>query len=681
MKQLFLGLMGLGLVACTDTKNFQDKVISGVSIEDMDTTATPQNDFYKYACGGWMSRNPLDAEHSRFGTFDKLHEENRETIKALIDSILKANNKQGSIADKIATFYKVGMDSARLQEQGATPIKPMLEEINKIKTKDEFISTLTKLHKNGISPFFGLFNEADPDNSDMQIAWIWQGALGMGNRDYYLEAKNEELRAKYVEMIEKEVSLAGYDSISGLEKNFIAKEILRIETLLAKAQYSKTDNQDPAKTLHKMTLDNADSLNSAINLKEYFSEMGVKNATLLNIGQPEYLEAMNKLISSENLALLKSYLAWHVITDNAPYMSDDFVNAEFDFYGKAMSGKEKQQARWKRVTEVVNGTLSEGIGQLYVEKYFPPHAKKRMLTIISNLRNALCQRINNATWMQQETKSKALEKLDAINVKVGYPDQWKDYSTLEIKDDSYVANIMRSRAFEVARSIEKMYKPTDKNEWFMSPQTINAYYNPAANEIVFPAGILQPPFFNVNADDASNYGAIGVVIGHEITHGFDNNGRKFDKKGNLTDWWTQADAEKFEQRAQVLVNWFDSIQVLSNPVTFGNGKLTLGENIADNGGLHISYLAMQEAIKKGEVKNEEMDGFSAAQRFFLAYARVWACNITDKEILRRTTIDPHSLAKWRVNGTLPHIQEFISAWNVTSKDSLFLAPEAQAKLW
>lgn len=682
MKKTLITIMGISLFAAACSH--ADKAVeptSGVNLSNLDTTANPQEDFYQYACGGWMKANPLDAEHSRYGSFDKLADNNREQLKSLIDSIAKAKNQKGSIADKIAILYNQGLDSATLQKQGAQPLQPLMKEIAALKTREDMQKEMLRLHSQGIDPFFGLFNEADYTNSKMQMAWVYQSGLGMGDRDYYLKPENKDLRTAYVALMSKEFALSGYDKLCGMPADKMATMVMQLETRLAKAQYDRLVNRDPMKTFHKMSLVDADKLAKSVNFKTYFAGMGLPKLDTLNIAQPEYIKEVAKVLGTENMESIKAYYAWNVINTAAAYLSDDFVNANFEFYGREMSGKERIEPRWKRVTNTLNGAMSEAIGEMYVAKYFPPEAKKRMLTLVGNLQEAFGQRIKSAVWMNQATKDKALEKLSAILVKVGYPDKWRDYSGLEIKTDSYFANVLRSNVFDVKYTISKIDKPTDRTEWGMPPQMVNAYYNPTTNEICFPAAILQPPFFDMKADDAVNYGAIGVVIGHEMTHGFDDQGRLYDKEGNLNDWWTKEDAENFKNNSKVLVDWFNKIKVLDNPETYANGEYTLGENIADNGGLHISYQAMKNAIAKGQIKNEKMDGFTPAQRFFLAYAGVWASNIRDKEITRLTNEDVHSLARLRVNATLPHISEFVEAWGIKEGNAMYLAPEKRVTLW
>ncbi len=676
--------MALSVFAATSCNKAGSELTLGIDLSNLDTTANPTDDFYQYACGGWLKAHPLDAEHSRYGTFDALAETNQEQLRNLIDSVSASKNEAGSVADKIATLYNIGMDSVALQQQGAAPIRPYMEEIAALNGRESLQKEMTRLHNIGIFPFFALFGEADAQDATQCIAWVYQTGIGMGDRDYYLgtDARSTSLRKGYVDLMTKEFAMAGYDQLSGLPADKLAKMVMGLETRLAKAQYDKVTNRDPFKTYNKKTLDEADAVAKAVNFKQYFAEMGLSGLKSFNMCQPEYIQEVAKVLASENESTVKAYYAWNVINSAAGYLSDDFVNANFEFYGRQMSGTEQLRPRWKRVTGAVDGAMGEALGELYVAKYFPPEAKDRMLTLVDNLKEAFGMRIKDATWMDQTTKEKALDKLSSIMVKVGYPDKWRDYSGLKIEKDSYFANIIRSNEFDVDYMISKIDKPVDKTEWGMPPQTVNAYYNPTTNEICFPAAILQKPFFNMEADDAVNYGAIGVVIGHEMTHGFDDQGRQYDKEGNLNDWWTEQDAQNFKSHAQVLVDCFNKVVVATEPDTVhANGELCLGENIADNGGLHISYLAMQNAIKKGQVKDEEMDGFSAAQRFFLAYAGVWASNIRPEAVLQLTQMDVHSLAKNRVNVTLPHVNEFVEAWGVKEGNGMWIAPANRVVLW
>lgn len=681
MKKILVTVMSLTLLASACNKN---ELGSGVNFDNLDTTVNPTEDFYHYACGGWLKNHPLDAEHSRYGAFDVLAETNQEQLRTIIDSLVSNTNEAGSYGDKIATLYKVGMDTVTIEKQGAEPIMPYLNEIAALKTNDDVQNEMRRLHGIGINPFFALFNEADANDAKMCIAWLYQTGIGMGERDYYIknDGREPQLRAAYLKLLETQFANAGYDKLSGKTPAQLAKMVMDLETRLAKAQYDNEENRDPFKTFNKMTLDEAKAKTPGIDYKAYFAQMGLNKLTSFNMAQPEYFEEVAKVLTSnKDIETIKAYFAWNVINTAAGYLSENFVNANFEFYGRTLSGAEQLRPRWKRVTTTVDGAMGEALGQLYVERFFPPEAKHRMVEMVNNLKEAFALRINDASWMSDATKKLAIEKLSTILVKVGYPEKWRDYSGLEIKNDSYFANVIRSNEFDIAYMVSKIDKPVDRDEWGMTPQTVNAYYNPTTNEICFPAGILQKPFFDMNADDAFNYGAIGVVIGHEMTHGFDDQGRHYDKEGNLNDWWNEQDAENFKKNSQVLVDWFNKVKVSDDPLTYANGSLTLGENIADNGGLHISFRALQTALEKKQVNEKEMDGFTPAQRFFLAYAGVWASNIREEAKLMLTAADVHSLAENRVNATLPHITEFIEAFGIQAGSKMYLEPDQRAVIW
>ena len=685
MKKTLLSIATMAVIATGCQHKAQ--LTSGVNPDNFDTTVRLEDDFYQFACGGWMANNPLDAEHSRYGAFDVLAENALKNVNEIIDSVSKNQNEAGSLADKIATMYNIGMDSVKLQADGAAPLMPYLEEINNMKTRDDVWAQLLKMHRRGYGVLFGVMGEADKDDAKQCIAWAWQSGLGLGDRDYYLldEGNNKNIRKGYVELMTKEFAMAGYDKLSGKSADKLAATVMAFETRLAKAMNTKLENRNPQATFNRFTVDSANAVYPNIDWKDYFETMNImEGMKSFNIAQPKYFEEVNKVLADADIETLKAYFAWQQITSAANYLSDDFVNAEFDFFGKLMSGREEIRPRWKRVTSTVEGAMGEALGQLYVERYFPAEAKTRMETLVQNLITALGQRIDMATWMTDQTKANAHKKLSTIYVKIGYPNKWRDYSGLEIKDDSYYANVVRSNEFDVAYMMSKINKPVDKDEWLMTPQTVNAYYNPTTNEICFPAAILQPPFFQFDADDAANYGAIGVVIGHELTHGFDDQGRQYDELGNLNDWWSEEDAKNFDANKQTLIDAFNNCVALDDPELGkmnGNGELTLGENIADNGGLHVSYLAMQNAMAKKQVNKKEMDGFTPEQRFFLAYAAVWASNIRPAAALQLTQMDVHSLGRNRVNVALPQVSEFIEAFGIKEGDGMWLAPEKRVQLW
>ncbi|GHT30340.1 peptidase M13 [Bacteroidia bacterium] len=662
-------------VSCSENKK---ETAKGIDIKNLDTTVVAGNDFYRYADGGWIDSHVLKPEDARFGTFDELDEKSQEQVKNLIIEISQKTNAQGSVAQKIGDLYALAMDNDRLNTEKATPLTPYLEQVNALTNKANLAETLGLLNRNGAMPFFSYYVAADDMNSSLNILHIFQGGFRMGDRDYYLldDEHSQTLRAKYVELIEKLFTLSGY---SPDEAKSASDAVMKIETQLAKVALSRVQLRDPVANYHKIPLSELVQRSPEINWEVFFNTVGIKGLTELDLGQLEPIAEVSKIIKEYPLQDIKYYLSWNVIRSASSFLSDEFSDAGFEFYGKALSGKEQQEERWKRAVNMVNSSLGEAVGQIYVEKYFPPVAKEKMLVLVKNLQTALGERIDNLQWMGSDTKAKAREKLANFHVKIGYPDKWRDYSSLQIdKNESYLANAVRSNNFDYDYMISQFNKPVDKDEWGMNPQTVNAYYNPSTNEICFPAGILQPPFFNVDADDAVNYGAIGVVIGHEMTHGFDDQGRQFDKDGNLTDWWTADDAAKFNERTKVLVDFFDNIIV--KDTIHANGKLTLGENIADQGGLQVSWQAYQNTLK-GKEAPQPIDGFTDAQRFFLGYATVWAANIRDAEILRRTKMDVHSLGKWRVNGALPQIDAWYDAFNVRPENTMYVPKEKRVAIW
>jgi putative endopeptidase len=527
-----------------------------------------------------------------------------------------------------------------------------------------------------IGAYFSIYVDADPANSSQYLLQTYQGGISLGEREYYLD--NDEhsvgIRTKYKEHVAKMFELTGFTPEQA-QKN--TEAVLRIETRLATAAYDNVKLRDPHANYNKMSVEALRKLVPSMNWNSYFTTLGLENVNELNVSQKESLVEVENIIASEPLDAQIAYIQWKVIDSAASYLSDDIYAQNFDFYGKTLSGKETQSPRWKRAVSAVNGMLGEAVGQMYVKQYFPPEAKERMIKLVRNLQAILGQRIEALSWMSDETKVKAKEKLDAFYVKIGYPDKWRDYSALNIEKDSYYENVKRANRFEYAYMLAKAGKPVDKDEWHMTPQTVNAYYNPSTNEICFPAGILQYPFFDRKADDAFNYGAIGVVIGHEMTHGFDDQGRQFDKDGNLKDWWTKEDATRFEERAKVMADFFDAIEV--TPGVHGNGKFTLGENIADHGGLQVAYQAFKTETQNAPLANK--DGFTPEQRFFLAYATVWAGNIRPEEIRALTKSDPHSLGRWRVNGALPHIAAWYEAFDIQAGDPQFVPAEKRVSIW
>jgi len=652
------------------------KLTTGINIKNLNTSVVAGNDFYQYACGGWMKNNPLTGEYSRFGSFDQLHENNLKQVKSLVLELASKPAAQGTIEQKIGDLYNISMDSVKLNKDGYDPIKADLKRIANIKSKAELIALMPDLFLTGIDTYFTIGVSADQMSSNVNLVQTYQSGISLGEREYYLDndAHTKEIRDQYklhVINMFKQVGFTDEQAKANMEA------VLTIETRLATAAYDNVKLRDPNTNYNKMTVDELQQLVPAIQWNTYLNALGLKNTKVVSVSQKESLVEVGKIIDSEPLETQIAYLQWKLIDGSASYLSDAIYSANFDFYGKILSGKKVPRPRWKRSIGIVDGALGEAVGQMYVKKYFPPAAKERMLKLVSNLQISLAERIKALPWMGDSTKAKAKEKLDAFYVKIGYPNKWRDYSALDIKKDSYYANVVRSNRFDHAYNFGKAEKPVDRDEWQMTPQTVNAYYNPTTNEICFPAGILQPPFFDMSADDAFNYGAIGVVIGHEMTHGFDDQGCQFDKEGNLKNWWTASDKKNFDERAKVMANFFDSIVVA--PGTHGNGKFTLGENIADHGGLQVSFNAFKHATKAKPLT--KVNGFNPEQRFFLSYANVWAQNIRPEEILVRTKSDPHSLGEWRVNGALPHIQAWYNAFGVKTTNKLFVPVEKRVSIW
>lgn len=663
------------LTSCAGQK--EAKSTSGIDLANMDTTVSAGTDFFRYACGGWNDAHPLTAEYSRYGTFDELFENSQKQLRELIEGLAaQKNNQAGSAAQKIGDLYNMAMDSVTLNKQGAEPVKAMLDKIAGMKDKSEIVPMMTEMAHIGIGTYFRSYVYADPKNSSLNIFQMGQGGINLGEKEYYLDTDSitQNIREQYKLYIGKLFQLAGFSEADAQQK---VADVMEIETAIAKVSRSATELRDPEANYHKMSFDELKKTISGIDWDAYMKGLGIQVPAELNVEQVEPIQEVARLMNTLPLSKHVSYLEYNLLDAAASCLSDDFVTARFDFYGKVLSGRQVNQPRWKRAVNSVNGMLGELVGEMYVEKYFPAAAKERMVKLVKNLQTALGERIDAQEWMSDSTKIRAHEKLAAFHVKVGYPDKWKDYSKLEIKNDSYWANVCRASEWGFNDMYSRIGKPVDKDEWLMTPQTVNAYYNPSTNEICFPAAILQPPFFNMEADDAANYGAIGVVIGHEMTHGFDDQGRQFDKDGNLTDWWAPGDADRFKERAQVMVDFFNKIEVL--PGLQANGELTLGENLADHGGLNVAYLAFQNATKDAPLG--VVDGFTPEQRFFLAYATLWAGNIRDEQIRVYTKSDPHSLGKWRVNGALPHIQAWYDAFHITPSDPLYVAPENRVNVW
>ena len=670
----FAALAVAALSGCAGQK--EAKVSTGINLANLDTTAVPGNDFFRFACGGFNDSHPLTAEYSRYGAFEMLMEDNQKQLKEMIEGFAAKENPAGSQGQKIGDLYSLAMDSVKLNADGIAPIKSMLDRIAAISDKNQIMQVKAEMFNNGIGTYFSNYVYGDPKNSTLNIFQIAQGGINLGEKEYYLDTDESTtaIREQYKLYITKLFTLAGFSEDEAKQK---MADVMEVETAIAKASYSAVERRNPEANYHKMSYDELKKTFPGIDWDAYLKALGVEGVTELNVEQIEPIKEVEKLINTLPISRHISYLQYNLLDAAASYLSDDFVAARFDFYGKVLSGRQANQPRWKRAVNAVNGMLGEIVGQMYVEKYFPAAAKERMVALVKNLQAALGERIQAQEWMSDSTKVRAMEKLSTFHVKVGYPDKWKDYSDLNIEKDSYWANVCRAAQWGTKDMFSRIGKPVDKDEWLMSPQTVNAYYNPQTNEICFPAAILQYPFFDMNADDAFNYGAIGVVIGHEMTHGFDDQGRQYDKDGNLKDWWAEGDGDRFNERTKVMVDFFNNIEVL--PGLKANGQLTLGENIADHGGLNVSYLAYKNATKNNPLPDE--DGFTADQRFFIAYATLWAGNIREEEIRSRTKSDPHSLGEWRVNGALPHVDAWYEAFGITENDSMYIAPENRCRVW
>ena len=652
----------------------------GINTAYMNTSVKPGNDFYEYAIGGWRKAHPLDAEHARNGSFIDLEELNQKRILGLIEEYSSKQQPKGSLGQKIGTLYNLAMDSVRLNREGAAPLQPMLKTINAIADRREYQLVTAQLDARGISCImFGVGVGADMKDADNNLVGLGQGGLGLGERDYYLsdDAQVKAVRDAYAKYLKQILVLAGNDEASAQRK---ADATMRIETRIAKASKGQVELRDVQANYHKMTYAQLVKDFPGIDWGNFFLAQGFPPFSHIDVGQIEPIHEVEKILADEPLDDLKAYAEAHAVASSTAYLDDNFRKADFEL-SRVMTGVQQDRPRWKRATALVSGILGEAIGKLYVEKYFPASSKEMMITLVKNLQTALSQRIAEATWMSDATKAQAQDKLANFIVKIGYPDTWKDYSALNIDESLSLFENMSVAAQFLSKDYiaRKVNKPVDKKEWQMTPQTVNAYYNPTTNEICFPAAILQPPFFDPNVDEAVNYGGIGGVIGHEMSHGFDDQGSQFDKYGNQKDWWTAADKKNFEARTKVLVDYFSTIEAL--PGKHINGRLTLGENIGDNGGLNISFRALQNVLKENPSAAKTIDGFTPEQRFFLSWATVWAGNARPEFIDRQIKTDPHSPAEARVNGALPQIDAWYKAFDVKKSDKLFLDKKKRAQIW
>ncbi len=647
--------------------------VPALNLSNLDETCAPGEDFYKYATHGWQVNNPLKPEFSRFGTFDQLNEDNVVRLNDLFSSMTTMKTTPGSVEQKIVDIYKQGLDSVRLNKEGAEPLRPYVEMIQAVSTREDLVKMIATLHDSGADAFFGCAVEADLRNSEIQILYLGQGGLGIGDRDYYLLDKNADIKEGYRTMLAKVLGLAGVKDARNAADNTVF-----VEDILARNSWTREQERDILAQYNPYSTAELEKAFPGFPFAEYLAARGIPEQEKIVVAEPSFFKAFAAYFATADLEVLKDYLLAHMVNSATGFLSDDFYAASFDFYSRQMAGVKEQKPRWKRAMQIPNGILREAVGKMYVERYFPESSKKRMLELVGNLQTALGEHIAALDWMGDETKAKAQEKLSNFTVKIGYPDKWKDYGTLVVDPEkSYFENLRAASRWYIADNLSKLGKPTDKTEWGMPPQMVNAYYNPTTNEICFPAAILQPPFFNPDADDAVNYGAIGVVIGHEMTHGFDDQGRLFDKDGNMNDWWTAEDAETFKAKADKLAAQYDEVEIL--PGVHANGRNTLGENIADHGGISIAYSALHNAI---DGKNVGLiDGFTPDQRFYLGYATVWAQNITDEEKARLNNLDVHSLGENRVNVAVRNFRSFFDAFGIKEGDAMYRPEEEQVHIW
>lgn len=651
---------------------------TGINQNNLDLTVDPRQDFYKYACGGWQKNHPLDGEYSQFGTFNVLAEEARDNVRSLIETLSDDSDAgiKGTIAQKISDLYAMGMDMERRNKEGNTPMRPVLERIENF-TKKNLAETVAWLSFGLDSTFFGYGVGPDPGNSNTNMLHLMEAGLGLGDRDYYLEKNetNDRILNAYREYIRKVMSLSGYDSEASRR---ISDTVIEIETEYARQKKTREERRDPILGYNVFTIDRLISDYPNFPWTDIFRLSGISEPKRINVSSLKFMAFINEYYPTLTERQIKDLMAFGAVSSSTGVLGEEFYDADFEMFSRVMSGVEEKKPLWKRAMAIPNSMFGEAVGQLYVKKYFPKENKEYMVRLVENLKGALGKHIRSLSWMSDSTKEKALEKLESLKVKIGYPDKWKDYSEIQIDPDkSYMENVLAASEWFTRDNYSKMDKPVDKEEWFMTPQTVNAYYSPLTNEICFPAGILQPPFFDINADDAQNYGAIGVVIGHEMTHGFDDSGRKYDKNGNLVNWWTKEDEEQFKLLTDRLEKQFDDVEIA--PGVHANGKFTLGENIADQGGLRVALSAYEDS-RDGK-KPDEIDGFSALQRFYLAYAGVWASNIRPEEILVRTQSDPHSLAENRVNVTLRNLAPFMDAFGIKEGDNMFRKESDRVIIW
>ena len=649
---------------------------TGISVTNMDKSVPPGKDFFLYANGTWLKNTPVPNEYDKWGVLNILADQNLTIIKTIAeDASKKLDAKNGTNEQKIGDFYAAGMDEAGIESAGLAPLHDEIHRIEGINTKEELRSEIARLHRQGVNVFFNIGSGQDFKDSTKVICQVQQGGLGLPDRDYYTndDEASKKLRAQYVEHMAKMFHLMGQP-----DGQARAKAVMDLETKLAEYSMKNTDMRDPDKIYHKMDFDELQKLTPNFDWTAYLKEIKHNDFKTVNVGQPTFFEGMDEQIEATKPAVWKDYLLWHLISDSSPYLSSKFVDEHFNFYGKILTGKKANLPRWKRVLNSADGALGEALGQLYVKDHFTPKAKEKALHLVSALRDVLKEDLSSLSWMDDATRKNALEKLDSFGLKIGYPDKWRDYSKLEISRESYLKNMNNASEFEFDRQMAKIGKPVDRNEWFMSPQTMNAYYMAEMNEIVFPAGILQSPIFDPDADDATNLGAMGMVIGHEMTHGFDDQGSKFDGKGNLKNWWSESDLKRFKERVALIESQYQSYKAVDD-VAF-KGKLVAGEAAADLGGLTLAYKALQK-LQGDKPKEKDQNGFTPEQRFFLSFAQAWATNVRPEKARLMAAVDPHPTPHYRVLGTLANMDEFQKAYDISLSDSFMLPEDKRCRLW
>ncbi len=651
---------------------------SGIDLKAIDKSADPCTDFYQYACGNWMKNNPIPADEAVWGTFNELHERNQMILRKIAEDASQ-NTSRSATDQKVGDFYGSCMAEDEIERLGVKPVQPGLDRIRALSSKQDLVKEVAQLHKQGVGVLFNFGSSPDPDNAKMEIADLDQGGLGLPERDYYFrtDAKSVELRHKYVAHIAKMFELVGISAADAQKK---AGEVMAMETELAKGSLDIVSRRDPKNLVHKFKTNDLGTLTSNFDLKQYFTDLEAPEFATLNVDTPEFIKTVSQVMGKHSLDELKDYLAWHFISANAVALPKAFVEENFDFYGRTLTGAQKMRPRWKRCVQMTDAKLGEAIGRKFVDETFGAQGKERTLEMVNEIEHEMSVDIQSISWMSPQTKTQALVKLKGVTNKIGYPDKWRDYSSLEVRHGDYLGNVIRGTQFETKRERDKIGKPVDKSEWGMTPPTVNAYYDPQENNINFPAGILQPPFYSNKADDAVNYGAVGAVIGHELTHGFDDEGRQFDADGNLRDWWQKQDEEQFNQLADCIVKEYAGFEPV--PGVHLNGKLTLGENTADNGGLRLAYMALEDSLAKrtGE-KNQQKDGYSTPQRFFIGWGQVWCANERPEVMRLRAQTDPHAAPQFRVNGVVKNMEAFSQAWSCKPDGSMFAVTGKACRVW